>query len=116
MESYIYLMEIENILIKILNIQKPWNLQRVEVLHQVDVVRIDMDYLRDSTFKCPKCGIESKVHDGSYREWRHLDFLQYKTYLRIKVPRVNCNDCGVLTINEMPFGRMGSHYSFFLND
>lgn len=109
-------MELDNLLIKILDIQSPWKLKKVEVIHAADVVRIEIDYLRHSTFPCPCCGKASKVHDGSYREWRHLDFMQYKTYLNVKIPRTLCAECGVLTLKEMPFGRMGSHYSFFLND
>ena len=109
-------MELDNILIKILGIQSPWNLKKVEVVHVADVVRIEIDYLCNSTFPCANCGKESKVHDGSYREWRHLDFMQYKTYLNVKIPRTKCEDCGILTLKEMPFGRMGSHYTFFLND
>jgi transposase len=42
--------------------------------------------------------------------------MQYKTYLNVKIPRTNCEECGILTLKEMPFGRMGSHYTFFLNE
>ena len=108
-------MELDHLLIKILGIQLPWNLKKIEVIHVASVVRIEIDYLRNTSFPCPNCGKSSKVHDGSYREWRHLDFMQYKTYLRVKIPRTNCEKCGILTLQEMPFGRMGSHYSFFLN-
>lgn len=109
-------MEIDDILIKILGIKAPWNLKKIEVVHVADVVRIEIDYIRNSTFPCAKCGKESKIHDGKYREWRHLDFMQYKTYLNVKIPRTNCKECGILTLKEMPFGRMGSHYTFFLSD
>ena len=106
-------MEIEHVLIKILDITSPWILENVEVIHSVNVVKIEINYERGSQFCCSKCGKECKVHDGNYREWRHLDFMQYKTYLRIKIPRTKCDDCGVLTINKMPFGRIDTHYSFF---
>jgi hypothetical protein len=42
-------MELDNILIKILGIQSPWNLKKVEVVHLADVVRIEIDYLLYST-------------------------------------------------------------------
>ena len=42
-------MELDNILIKVLGIHSPWNLKKVEVVHVADVVRIEIDYLRNST-------------------------------------------------------------------
>lgn len=109
-------MEISTILEKVLDVRKPWSIQYVEVIHSANVLRIKIDYLKGSNFPCPKCNKESLVHDGKYREWRHLDFLQYNTFLEIKIPRTKCEECGVLTIKELPFARTNSHYSFFLND
>jgi transposase len=106
-------MEIATVLEKVLNVEEPWEIQEVEVKHSANVLRIKIDYLKESKFSCPKCGEESLVHDGKYREWRYLDFMQYKTYLEIKIPRTKCEKCGVLTIKDLPFARTNSHYSFF---
>lgn len=109
-------MEISTILDKVLDVQLPWEIKEVDAVHSANVLRIKIDYLKESKFPCPKCGEVCLVHDGKYREWRHLDFMQYRTYLEIKIPRTKCEKCGVLTIKELPFARANSHYSFFLND
>lgn len=39
---------------------------------------------------CPKCGRMGKRHDSNERRWRHLDMLDYQTWITCKVPRVRC--------------------------
>lgn len=52
-----------------------------------------------------------KIHDGSYRRWRHLDIVDYRCYLNVKVPRTKCKEDGVKTIKDLPWMRMNTHYS-----
>ena len=61
-------MEIATVLEKVLDVQSPWEIQEVEVIHSANVLRIKIDYLKESKFPCPKCGGESLVNDGKYRE------------------------------------------------
>ena len=56
-------MEIATVLEKVLNVEEPWEIQEVEVIHSANVLRIKIDYLKESKFPCPKCGEESLVHD-----------------------------------------------------
>ena len=53
---------------------------------------------RGARFACPVegCGEAAcPVHDTDDKTWRHLDFFQHKAYLRARVPRVRCAECGV---------------------
>nr|CBX28135.1 hypothetical protein N47_G34590 [uncultured Desulfobacterium sp.] len=45
-----------------------------------------------------------------YHEWRHLNFFQHEAYLTARVPRVDCGDCGIKTV-EVPWARSGSGFT-----
>lgn len=97
---------------KILDVKSPWTIVDITINEEQKEVNIYIEYKRGSLFKCPVCKVNSKVHDGNYRDWRHLDICDYRCYLKIKIPRIKCNAHGVKVINEMDFGRINSHFSF----
>ena len=101
-----------NILSKILEVRKPWIIEKIEVHHPTKTVNVFIDFEKDSMFECSKCKQPSKVYDSNYRTWRHLDICDYRCYLNIKIPRTTCKKDGVKVIDKLPFGRMNSHYSF----
>jgi transposase len=63
-----------------------------------------------AVYRCPKCGGEAKLHDMRQREIRHLDTMQYQTYLKITFPRVRCPVDGVQAVLP-PFAASGSRFS-----
>lgn len=58
--------------------------------------RIDFDIsCQAKRVNCPHCGgAEQSIHDRTGKDWRHLDFFQFKAWLHANVPRVNCAICG----------------------
>jgi transposase len=50
------------------------------------------------------------VHDTLEREWRHLNFWQYPTYLHARIPRVIGED-GKVTLVDVPWARPGSGFT-----
>lgn len=50
------------------------------------------------------------VHDTLEREWRHLNFWQYPTYLHARIPRVIGED-GKVSQVEVPWARPGSGFT-----
>jgi transposase len=50
------------------------------------------------------------VHDTLEREWRHLNFWQYPTYLHARIPRVVGED-GKVTQVDVPWARPGSGFT-----
>jgi len=94
-----------------LGLTSPW--QVVSCEFDLDKRRLDVeiDFPRGSEFACPSCGREGcHAYDTERREWRHLNFFQHEAYLAARVPRVNCGDCGIKTL-EVPWARSGSGFT-----
>jgi len=53
----------------------------------------------DAAFECPVCGKPAPRYDRrELRTWRHLDTMQFKTYLIASLPRVECKEHGIQTV------------------
>jgi transposase len=82
--------KVEEFLNNLLNFTKPWEIEKVEQEKEKGRVVIYLGYQKGTKFRCPECGAECSVYDSKYREIRHLDLWQYKTYIKAKVPRIKC--------------------------
>ncbi len=71
---------------------------------------IRVDFQRGSSLPCPVCGKQSKAHDTEARTWRHLEFFQRAAYLTARVPRCNCDEHGIKTV-DVPWARKGSGFT-----
>jgi len=61
--------------------------------------------------KCPECGKWAALYDHApERRWRHLDTMQFETILVARIPRVNCPEHGVKTI-EVPWAGKNSRFT-----
>ena len=81
---------------QILGLEKPWGVDRVKL--DVEAQRVDLwlEHQRGARWKCPECEASCGVYDHSEeRSWRHLDTCQFKTLIHARIPRVNCEKCGV---------------------
>ena len=105
------IVDIEELFSTLLEIDKPWKLSKIVLKKSSKVVEAYIDFERGSRFECPVCSQKSEVYDTKYRLWRHLDIMDYKLYLLIKIPRIKCSEHGVKTIAEIPWGRMNSHFT-----
>ena len=94
---------------QILGIQKPWKVSSVSVSLVDDEVEVNVNYAGDK-LRCPKCGTASPRYDKRRRRWRHLDTCQLKTLLVSDVPRVQCREHGVVTV-EVPWAEPGSGFT-----
>ncbi len=109
-------MELTNLsdaLKELLAVSEPWQLGKINLQRKNKVVDVFVNFKKGSKFICSSCGKECKVYDTNERRWRHQDLFEYRCYLNIKVPRTDCSLCGVKVINQVPWGRINSHYSFF---
>jgi len=92
---------------QILGFSKPWYIERV--VQNADNVEIELNYPRGTRFVCPHCGKENTAYDNKWKTYRHLDWWQYKTFIKVKVPRVKC--CQKAEMVEIPWLRKGSKFT-----
>ena len=95
---------------QILGIKSPWQVSGVELDLSEGEVTVHVERQSRAKSCCPSCGKESPGYDSRPRRWRHLDTCQYKTILAADVPRVECEEHGVVTIS-VPWAEPGSGFT-----
>src|SRR5262252_1737683 len=93
----------------ILGLTPPWTVVSVEldVSGQRVVVQVDAGA---GPFVCPECGTAGTRYDRKPRRWRHLDTMQFTTWIEADVPRVECAIHGVRQI-RIPWAEPGSQFT-----
>jgi len=103
-------MELEEHYGQLLGVETPWDISSIDLNmqdHRVDVV---IEYTDDQG-PCPECGAICPKHDDrKKRTWRHLDTMQFSTYLHCEVPRVRCDAHGVKTVT-IPWAGKNSRFT-----
>jgi len=95
---------------QILGIKSPWQVTDVELNVSKGEVTVQVEQEAGANSCCPSCGKESPGYDSRRRRWRHLDTCQYKTILVADVPRVKCEEHGVVTVS-VPWAEPGSGFT-----
>ncbi|QQD20895.1 ISL3 family transposase [Oceanospirillaceae bacterium ASx5O] len=95
---------------QILGLSPPWGTRSVDLNELSGEVVVTVSYDRDSSASCPVCQQPCRHYDSRARTWRHLDTCQYKTIIQADVPRVECPEHGVLTV-QVPWANSSSHYT-----
>ncbi len=103
-------MELEEHYDHLLGIQSPWQINTIDLKIQERRVDIDIEYADDEG-PCPECGTLSPKHDDrNKRSWRHLDTMQFSTWLHCELPRVRCRAHGVKTV-KAPWAEKNSRFT-----
>lgn len=98
-----------------LNLQEPWVVKKIEFTKENRQLDLWIDFIPGSKFACPGCQSENNpVHDTSEKIWRHLNFFENKTYLHCRVPRVNCESCGIHQV-KVPWARERSGFTLLMD-
>ena len=95
---------------KILGIQRPWKVVKVELDTKDQVVEVFLERGKKPPLECPECGQACSGYDSLVRRWRHLDTCQYHTILVAEVPRCDCPKHGVKQI-KVPWSEPGSRFT-----
>ena len=95
---------------QILGIRSPWKVTDVELSVKDGKVTVFVEERTNARHRCPKCGAKCPGYDRRRRSWRHLDTCQFKTFLVADVPRVECPEHGVVTI-DVPWSDPGSGFT-----
>lgn len=78
----------ENLFTKLLQLEENWIVKSVDTDFDSGEIFIHIECLRDQ-LEDRETGELCKVYDHApMREWRHLDTMQYKTYIRCQLPRI----------------------------
>lgn len=94
----------------LLGINSPWEISSVDLQLAAQRVDIVIEYTGE-TGVCPECGESCPRYDVRQpRTWRHLDTMQFATYLHCEVPRVRCSEHGVKSV-EVPWAGKNSRFT-----
>jgi len=95
----------------LLGLDKAWRVWNVHLATDLKRVDIALEPV-GVPLVCPDCGKICPGYDkGEERTWRHLDTMQFETRISARVPRCQCPECGVRTVN-VPWA--GKHSRFTL--
>lgn len=94
---------------KLLSFGSDWKVEKVVVndFNEVDI------FLKFDLPEYKKHHVESYeyVHDYlGYRRWRHLDIMQYKTFINAKIPRIKHKDSKIESV-KVPWAQSGKHHT-----
>lgn len=95
----------------ILGLEAPWTVARVDLKVKDQRVDVYAEHGKRKTWPCPKCEAPCGLHDhDEEKTWRHLDTCQFKTVLHARVPRVRCDEHGVLQV-RVPWAELGGRFT-----
>jgi transposase len=91
------------------------------LVYQVNRVKVEENQLGLTSIlgvaaiSCPFCSKSCcSVHYTIERTWRHLNFFQFRTYLHYRVPRTECDKCGVKQV-KVPWARKSSGFTLLMD-
>jgi len=93
----------------LLGLTAPWTVADVEVdmPGQRVVVRVEPG---PGPYPCRECGTAGPRYDSKPRRWRHLDTMQFTTWIEADVPRMECGRHGVKQL-RVPWAEPGSQFT-----
>jgi transposase len=96
---------------QLLGLSEPWTVERVDLDVAKGRVEVYVAHAPGQRFACPDCGQELAVYDHlGERTWRHLDSMQFLTYLHARPPRVSCAQHGVKQV-RLPWAQAGGRFT-----
>lgn len=93
---------------RILGLEKPWRVSEVRLDEERGEMRVRVEC--EAVWACPQCARRMHVHSHEMREWHHMDTCQYKTIIECRVPRVECEEDGTVTV-QVPWAEKYSRES-----
>lgn len=93
----------------LLDLDADWGVSSIDFDHKKEEVVVCLSY-QGMSHK----GRSEVIHDyRPTRRWRHLDTLQYATYIEAKVPRLKAKDGSVRTVG-VPWASDSQRHSYLL--
>ncbi len=96
---------------QLLGLKEPWEVTKIKVDFNQLKVDIWVAWPPKEHAPCPECGKLCKIYDHrDERQWRHLDTMQFQTGLHCKIPRVECSQHGIKSI-DVPWAEERSRFT-----
>jgi len=97
----------------VLDFGDEWVVKEVETDHKLQHVYLYLEYISEQ-YEDPDTAELAVLYDHcEIREWRHLDILHYKTFVRCCIPRVKCKNGKVKQIALSWASKHDRHSSHF---
>ena len=104
-------MEDTELFTKLLGIQPPWRVTRVEVTLAAERIDVWVEEVPGTKFPCGVCAQPAPGYDHTEEQlWRHLDTCQCQTYVHARLPRTTCPTDGVKQV-PAPWAESRSQYT-----
>src|SRR5688500_9566075 len=75
---------------RLLGITSPWRVSLVELDEAALKVTISVRLDSSTKLQCPQCGLDVPRYDTRRCRWRHLDTMQFQTFVECDVPPIKC--------------------------
>jgi len=96
---------------QLLGLNSPWRITDINMNIEEQRIDLTIQWPKGKRVLCPECGKACGIKDHrEERVWRHLDTMQFQTFLRCRVPRSECRDHGAKTI-AIPWGEANSRWT-----
>lgn len=96
---------------QLLGLVKPWHITNIDLNVVEQRVDVFIEWPAGKPVRCPECNKICSTKDlREERIWRHLDTMQFQTYLHCRVPRSNCPSHGIKTIT-VPWGEANTRWT-----
>lgn len=97
----------------ILEIDENWSVSTIELDEQTEEVSVKIIYNKSKAID-PITQEECSLYDHrEERSWRHLDTMQYKTYIKCSIPRVK-NSLGKVNTISVPWADKLDRFTYLL--
>lgn len=99
----------------LLGLTAPWEVSAVNITpasadRPLGEIAVEVAWRSQTPLGCPVCGQVAPRYDSRPRRWRHLNTMQWKTFITADVPRVNCPKCGVKQV-RVAWAEDGSRFT-----
>ena len=95
----------------LLDLNENWKVSSVDADYKKEEVYIDIEYIGKKAEHPDNMDMLSIYDHAPERKWRHLDIMQYKTYISCRLPRVKGQDGKVKTIRP-PWASKHERHTF----
>lgn len=108
-------MDTNKLFSELLGLHRPWTIVQVEYDQGKNIVYLYVEYA-DNEWVNHRTGEIFPIFDfRDEREWRHLDVMQYQTYIRCRLPRIKRSDGSVVSC-PVPWGEEGERHTHQFED